>query len=239
MELNIMELLSIVLVSLLITISAYTLSVFMRKSRYNEKYNMAELEAIRSSLEKKIYELNERLLSSDKRWKDVNHLIIGNNSYKSESFEFNEQKPRLSNFLRSNGITEEDLILERNFVFVLTPFHSRFNEEFYTIKTICQNAGLKCLRGDETYINGDIFPIVLKYILKADFIIANIDGRNSNVLYELGIAQALDKNVILISKQPEDLPIDIQSRKFIIYKDLSELQEKLTSTLLQLALANR
>ena len=79
----------------------------------------------------------------------------------------------------------------------------------------------------------------MKYILKADFIIANIDGRNSNVLYELGIAQALDKNVILISKQPEDLPIDIQSRKFIIYKDLSELQEKLTSTLLQLALANR
>ena len=53
MELNIMELLSIVFVSSLITISAYTLSVFMRNSRYNEKDNMAELEAIRSSLGKK------------------------------------------------------------------------------------------------------------------------------------------------------------------------------------------
>mgnify|MGYP003324729880 FL=1 len=81
--------------------------------------------------------------------------------------------------------------------------------------------------------------MMLKYILKSDFIIANITGRNPNVLYELGIAQALDKNVLLISKNPNELPIDIKSRKFVIYNDSIELKDKLKDALLQLVLANK
>lgn len=66
---------------------------------------------------------------------------------------------------------------------------------------------------------------MLKFIVKSNLIIANINGRNPNVLYELGIAQAFDKPVILISGEPENLPIDIKSKKFLIYKDYEELQE--------------
>ena len=239
MEINTIELLVVVLSSVTITLVVYLLSHYMRKSHYNEERKIVELEAVRSSLEKKIYELNDKLMSSDERWRDVNHLIVGNNSYKVDKNQFEFQKPILSGFLRSNGITERDLEQEQGFVFVLTPFYSRFDEDFFIIKSICQNVGLKCLRGDETYLSGDIFPEILKYILKADFVIANVDGRNPNVLYELGIAQALDKNVLLISRQPEKLPVDIKSRKFIIYNDLPELKEKLKDALLQLALASR
>jgi len=57
--------------------------------------------------------------------------------------------------------------------------------------------------------------------------------RNPNVLYELGIAQAMDKPVIMISKQSENIPIDIKSRRFIIYKDLQQLRTNLKNELIK------
>jgi hypothetical protein len=50
-------------------------------------------------------------------------------------------------------------------------------------------------------------------------------------MYELGIAQALDKPVILLSQEPENLPIDIKSKRFLIYKSHQNLEEILSNTL--------
>ena len=75
---------------------------------------------------------------------------------------------------------------------------------------------------------------MLKYIVQARIIIANINGRNPNVLYELGVAQALDKSVILVSKEPKDLPIDIQSQRFLIYSDSTSLADSLKTELQKL-----
>lgn len=69
-------------------------------------------------------------------------------------------------------------------------------------------------------------------------IIANINGRNPNVLYELGITQALDKPVILISREPEKLPIDIKSKRFLIYRDYKVLQEMIRQELINLTTTN-
>lgn len=87
--------------------------------------------------------------------------------------------------------------------------------------------GFKCQRGDEDYFGGDIFPKVLELIVKARLIIAIIDGRSPNVLYELGVAQALDKKVILVAKEPDDLPVDIKSQRFLIYEDSEDLKKQL------------
>lgn len=62
-------------------------------------------------------------------------------------------------------------------------------------------------------------------------IVANIDGRNPNVFYELGIAHALGKEVILIAKSVEEVPFDIRSNKLIIYKDIQELSASLKKEL--------
>lgn len=238
MEQYSLEIIAAILASIIVTLIAYIMTFKLRESRYNIELKKMELEIMRSSLEKKIYDLNDKLVTTEERWKDLNHLIIGNKSYQINDLK-SETRINLSNFLRSNGISENDLVPERGFIFVLTPFHSRFDEDFQTIKSVCHGVGLKCLRGDETFIESDIFPMMLKYILKSDFIIANITGRNPNVLYELGIAQALDKNVLLISKNPKELPIDIKSRKFVIYNDPIELKDKLKDALLQLMLTNK
>ena len=222
----------VALVSGLITLFVYILYANIKRSRYDSEMNRAILEDMRKSMESKIYDLNDKLLRNDERWKDVNHLLIGR-KYKTDTNVTRSNRKELSDFLMSNGIMRSDLEVEKGLIFVLTPFHPEFEKDFRTIKDICASVGLKCLRGDENHLAGDIFPEMLRLILKAELIIANINGRNPNVLYELGIAQAMDKPVIMISKQPENIPIDIKSRRFLIYKDIQQLRVSLKDELIK------
>jgi hypothetical protein len=222
-----------ILISVTIGIVTVLLSKFLRKTRYNDIEKHIELESIRNSIEKEIYKLNERLISNEERWKDVNHLLIRKDIASSiSSFELN-RKTQLNNFLKSNGITEKDLEIDKKMVFVLSPFNDQYYRDFITIKNVCTNVGLNCIRGDEFFTTGDIFSTILKNILKANLIIANINGRNPNVLYELGISQAIDKPTILIAKSINDLPIDVKSKRFLIYKDFIELELLLKEELLK------
>ncbi len=157
---------------------------------------------------------------------------IGNNSPISK-----DTKIYYTEFLKANGLTQNDLTIGDRLIFILTPFHDRYMEDFTIIREVCTSAGFKCFRGDENYFKGDIFPEMLKLIVKSKLSIANVNGRNPNVLYELGIAQALDKAVILISPEPEklQLPVDIKSKRFLIYNSYTELQERLRIELLNIS----
>lgn len=204
-------------------------NLYSKKSKYDLKNERAELEFFRDSIEKRMYELNRKLVTNDERWQDVNHMFL-NRKYEKE---FSGNTVVLNNFLRSNGVTKADLDVNKRMVFVLTPFNDEFAIDYSVIKETCSQVGLDCIRGDEKYFSTDIFAEMLKYIVKANIIIANINGRNSNVLYELGVAQALGKSVILLSKTPESLPIDIKSKRFLIYRNFSELQENLKLELIK------
>lgn len=231
MEINTVTILITAIVSILTSAVAFILYLTLKKKKYDAKTNQAILESIRNSIEKQIYSLNDRLIKNEERWRDVNHLLlrdeyIGNNTPIS-----NSRQTYYSDFLKANGITQNDLLIDNRLIFILTPFHDNYSEDYKVIRETCAQSGFNAYRGDENYIKGDIFPEMLKLIVKANLIIANINGRNSNVLYELGIAQALDKPVILISREPEKLPIDIKSKKFLIYRNYTELQEMIRKEL--------
>jgi hypothetical protein len=49
-----------------------------------------------------------------------------------------------------------------------------------------------------------------------------------------GIAYSLDKHVILLSHQTDQLPIDVRTKRFLIFKDLNQLQQLLREELLSL-----
>jgi hypothetical protein len=137
--------------------------------------------------------------------------------------------------LKANNINENDLVIDEKFIFLLTPLHPKFLQEYLAIRDACQTSGFDCMRGDEKQFDQlDIFPQMLKYIVKAKVIIANINGRNANVMYELGIAHALDKHIILVSHQPNEIPIDIKTKRFLIYEDLNHLKELLRVELLNI-----
>lgn len=54
-------------------------------------------------------------------------------------------------------------------------------------------------------------------ILAADLILCEMSGRNPNVFYELGLAHAIGKPAILISRKEEDIPFDLRHVRTILY----------------------
>lgn len=202
-----------------------------RESRYNNEKHRVELDMLRHNVESQIYGLNERLIKTGDRFKDTYHLQLEGNA-KTEAGAAKKIQP--NEFLLSAGLTPSDL-QEQDFVFVITPFHDEFNSVYKTIKTVCDQADIRCIRGDEQNFKGDIFSHVLKNIVQAKFIIANLSGRNPNVMYELGIAHALDKTTILVSELIDELPVDIKSKRIVTYKSRSELEGRLAVELLKAA----
>ncbi|MGF1751906.1 hypothetical protein [Vibrio cionasavignyae] len=198
-----------------------------RESHFNEEKNKIELDLLRHNVESQVYGLNERLMKTPSRFEDAYHLQLDGNR-KSDV-----KKPiKLNEFLKSASIKDEDLI-ERDFVFVLTPFHSKFDGVYDEIKNVCDKADIRCVRGDEQNFKGDIFSHVLRNIVQAKVVVANLSGRNPNVLYELGIAHALDKTTILISNAIDELPADIKSKRIVVYKETGDLENRLPVELLK------
>jgi hypothetical protein len=53
----------------------------------------------------------------------------------------------------------------------------------------------------------------------AELVVADMTGRNPNVMYELGLADAAGLDVILIgqSASPDDVPFDLQGHRILVY----------------------
>jgi hypothetical protein len=68
---------------------------------------------------------------------------------------------------------------------------------------------------------------IYNQISKADFIVADMTGKNPNVFYEVGYAHALDKLVILVTKKDSDIPFDLKQRRHIIYASDTQLRDEL------------
>jgi hypothetical protein len=211
--------------------------VFLRTikdSRYNEERHRVELSFLRDELEHKINELNFRLTENRKNFNDINHLLLSSQKFEPDPSKL-PGKARLPQFLRSAGIREDDIEIDRRMIFVLTPFHEDEEKTFQVVKNACVAAGFDCLRGDESKVSGEILPEILKYIAKSRMIIANINGRNPNVFYELGIAHAMDKPVILLAKvQEDDLPFDLRTTRILFYQNLREFSRKLLPAIAQI-----
>ncbi|EKA68122.1 hypothetical protein ACT4ZU_13085 [Acinetobacter baumannii] len=203
-----------------------------RQSRYNYEKDKIELDFLRIKLERELYELNNRLSNNPSRFEEMNYFPLAGNHY-TNYYELSKSTIELNKFLIDAGLTESDLQIIKKQVFVLTPFHPDFDKSFDVIRKVCSDTNYGCFRGDEQDFGSDIFPHILKFIVSSEIIIANITGRNPNVFYELGIAHALNKKVILIAEYDAELPVDLKSKRVLFYKDLHELSGKLPLELLK------
>ena len=55
-------------------------------------------------------------------------------------------------------------------------------------------------------------------IKAAKIIIADCTGRNPNVFYEIGLAHAIGKKVVLITQSMDDIPFDLRQLRTIVYE---------------------
>ena len=120
--------------------------------------------------------------------------------------------------------------------FVLMPFSGDFNDIYSDhIKPIVESFGLECIRADEIYSIKPIIDDIINSIKESDIIIADLTERNPNVFYELGIAHAIEKPVILISQSIKDIPFDLKHIRCISYRytppDMRKFVDKLKKTI--------
>ena len=121
-------------------------------------------------------------------------------------------------------------------VFVLMPFDEEFDPVYKKfIKPVFEEAGFVVDRADDILSQQNILKDVLEGIHKSDLIVADLTGANPNVFYELGLAHALRKPVILITQSIEDVPFDLKSYRLLEYSTHFAKIEKARGQLLEYA----
>lgn len=106
--------------------------------------------------------------------------------------------------------------------FVICPFHDPFNEYYSEIfQPAIREAGLIPLRGDEVFSPGIFMRDVVTGILKSSVLLAELSGKNPNVFYELGLAHAYSKPVIMVTQEIDSVPSDLQGLRWIGYQTRS------------------
>ncbi|GLH78876.1 hypothetical protein SSBR45G_37850 [Bradyrhizobium sp. SSBR45G] len=201
------------------------------QSTYDEKKNRAALSEMRLSYETQIADINRKLTATERRWNDVNHLLVSSQEAQKSRVFGSKPEQHLTSFLESMRVTEADLEIDPKLIFVLMPFDDESRPLFDSIRKVCFRLDLRCLRGDEQNATGDVMSHILRLMVRARLIVADVGARNPNVFYELGIAHALDKQTVLISKSIADVPFDLRSNRVVIFNSNEQLEVDLTATL--------
>lgn len=103
--------------------------------------------------------------------------------------------------------------------FVVMPFGDDDLQIVYEdfVKPTVQECKLECERGDDVFGSNIIMDDILRSIHAADLVLADLTRRNANVFYEVGIAHAIGKPVLLIAQSIEDVPFDLRHRRVLLY----------------------
>jgi len=110
--------------------------------------------------------------------------------------------------------------VDDSFCFVLMPFRPDWSERVYKsiFRPAIEKAGYQCQRADES---GEqiITESIWTDICRSKVIVADLTGKNENVMYEIGIAHTVGKPVVLLSQDEIDPPFDVSHHRVHIYED--------------------
>lgn len=233
--------------SLVLSVVALTVAIFsiigfwinsLKSKTTYDKNGRIRLDPVRAAAEADISQIYSEMYRDRGRWDQINHLNLDMaRNVKFRSGEDQENIPIDSDkFLRNFGLSASTTTIVRDQVFVVAPLSSEEDDSYSVVKYACEAAGLRTLRGDENNISGGILPVIINEIVKSRFIIANLNGRNPNVFYEMGIAQALGKDVLMFAHRNNvsELPFDIAQQRIIFYDNIDHLYERITLAIAQL-----
>ena len=126
---------------------------------------------------------------------------------------------------------------QKEFIFVAMPFKGDHLTEVYEdgIRKAVESCGFGCKRADEIFDTDVIIESIENDLSDCLLVVADLTGRNPNVFYEVGYARALGKEVILLTSASEDVPFDLQHRRYIKYgtsgRELEQMRDTLKKTI--------
>lgn len=120
------------------------------------------------------------------------------------------------------------------FVFVIMPFDDNHMALYEKLKDEFSD-DYELMHAGDLDNQQNILKDIVEGIYNSDVIIADLTDLNPNVFYELGLAHAIDKKVIIITQDIEELPFDIKSYRVneysLLFYKMPELIDKLRKLL--------
>ena len=102
--------------------------------------------------------------------------------------------------------------------FVMMPFGDPFELHYADVyRPAIEAACLAPVRADDLFRPSAIVADLWKMIQEAKVMLAELTTKNANVFYELGLAHAIGKPVVLVSETMADVPFDLQQLRVISY----------------------
>ena len=137
---------------------------------------------------------------------------------------------------------EDEQVVNNSLAAVMMPFKTEASIDvvYKAISKGAEAAGFHCKRVDELLTPTDITDDIRDLICGSGVVIADISGKNPNVMFELGFSLGKGKPVALITSDDlQDLSFDIRQRRVIHYnmdeyglKGLTERLSKMLESLL-------
>jgi len=126
--------------------------------------------------------------------------------------------------------------LDPSLCFVLMPFKESLKPIYEDhIRGVVEGESLTCVRADDIVGVQQITTDIWEHVNRARFIIADLTDMNANVFYELGLAHALAKPVILLTQSIDHVPFDLKAHRCLVYdytpRGMHALEQKLRRTI--------
>lgn len=186
--------------------------------RYNKK---------REEIDAKIARLNNQIMYYDKTsYLDLNRMI-----FSAQSTSYSNKMINYNNFILQFGLDVSQMSIKKGSALFLTPFTTSGEKLYRCCRDILERMDIFLQRTDNYMEKEDIMMNIVSMILQSEIVIVNINERNPNVYYELGISHALGKPTILLSEDNQnilsDIGFDIRQKRIIIYKNDKDLKDQL------------
>jgi hypothetical protein len=151
-------------------------------------------------------------------------------SIKGEVYEFvRTLSPESKSYCFKIGTQcSKEISVNQKQVFVGMPFRKKFEDVYKLgIVPVLEKHKLKPWKADEEPSNIDILCKICENLQESKYAIMNITDWNANVLFEVGLAYGLGKNVILIKDKESEVPVDLRGMEYRQYESIEDLSKEL------------
>src|SRR4029077_8988261 len=145
----------------------------------------------------------------------------------AEDYEtLNQVSTDISHHVKEVVALAERMVMPRS-VFIIMSFKREFRDVYASCKEVCKEFGFVAERTDESGSLERIIPRVEKGIRGSGIVIADVSEGSPNVFYEVGVARALGKDVIVTARKGTELPFDVGDIPAIFWEIQDDLKEGL------------
>ena len=142
----------------------------------------------------------------------VRQLVVFDESYQTGQW-------GLRSYRTQAQFANPEITLSQPRCFVVMPFASELDFVYQVIKETVEAFGLVCIRADELMDSRPVVDDLKTLIAQADLVIVDFTGKNPNVYYEAGLADAWKKKWIVLSQSSDDLTFDVRHIRTILYSN--------------------